>query len=369
VSERTVEPAVDSTSSSEGILLPADSDVSPVLSVVMPTLNEEEGITECIRRIKRAAVELDVPTEVIVSDSSTDRTPEIAREHGAIVVTPDRRGYGYAYRYGFGHARGDYIAIGDADTTYDFEDLPRLFERVANGDADMVLGSRLNGEIEKGAMPALHQYIGNPVLTAFLNLFYDAGFSDAHSGFRVIDRDALERLDLHSAGMEFASEMIMKASVERLTIKEVPITYHTRAGETKLSSVHDGWRHVRFMLINAPGYVFWVPAVAFGVTGIVLLLSAAFDLGFGSTSLGFRTALLGSMLTIVGYQIGSLAVFSTIGGAPIRATRTPLIGRTAREPQLEHGLTVGGLLLIFASGYLIYLALTDPTPPPRSQPA
>lgn len=349
------------SSGTEDVLLSANSETSPVLSVVMPTLNEENGISECIQRIKRAAKELEVPTEVIVSDSSTDQTPEIARAHGAIVVTPDKKGYGYAYRYGFKHARGDYVAIGDADTTYDFEDIPRLYNRVANGEADLVLGTRLKGEIKPGAMPALHRYIGNPALTQFLNIFYDAGITDAHSGFRIINREALENLDLHSNGMEFASEMIMKASIHGLVIDEVPITYHTRAGETKLSSFRDGWRHVRFMLVNAPGYVFSVPAVLFFFVGITLLGGALVGSSTVGTTIGLQTAVVGSLLTILGYQIGSLAVFSSVAGDPIRATRDPLTRWIADTSRLEHGVTAGAVLFGGGGVYLLYLTVQSGT--------
>jgi len=198
---------VDTTE--EDLLLGADSEISPLVSIVMPTMNEEAGIREFIERVKRAVRKSGHPTEVIISDDSTDRTPEIARELGAIVVEPDEAGYGYAYRYAFDHCRGDYIVIGDADTTYDFEQFPKLLEPVVRGEADMVMGSRLDGDIKPGAMPALHQYIGNPLLTKFLNAFYDAGVSDAHSGFRAFRAEMLDELDLQTTGMEFASEMIM----------------------------------------------------------------------------------------------------------------------------------------------------------------
>ncbi|PSP50328.1 glycosyl transferase, partial [Halobacteriales archaeon QH_1_68_42] len=185
------EPALDgvvdgSAESSSGTLVDADSDVDPTLSVVLPTLNEEEGVRWCIEQVKEVALEFGLVTEIIVSDSSTDRTPEIARDLGAIVVEPEAAGYGNAYKHAFEHVRGEYVAIGDADTTYDFGELPELIEVVYEEDADIVLGSRLEGEIKDGAMPPLHQYVGNPLLTKFLNTFYDAGVSDAHSGMRVI---------------------------------------------------------------------------------------------------------------------------------------------------------------------------------------
>lgn len=231
-----------------------DDGPRPDLSVVLPTLNEEEGIAECIERIYAAFEGMDITGEIIVSDSSTDDTPEIARRMGATIVEPDVSGYGYAYRYGFDRAEGKCIAMGDADTTYDFGELPKLYRPVASGEADIALGSRLAGEIAPGSMPYLHQYIGNPLLTKLLNVCCDIRVSDAHTGLRVLSRDALEKMRLRADGMEFASEMILEAGIQGLTIEEVPITYHPRKGEAKLNSFADGWRHVRFILRNAPTY-------------------------------------------------------------------------------------------------------------------
>ena len=330
-------------------------DERPTLSVVMPTLNEEEGICECIRRIENALRELDVDGEIIVSDSSTDRTPELAREMGAVVVTPDEPGYGYAYRYAFAHARGEYVAIGDADTTYDFEELPKLFELVAEGDADMAMGSRLEGEIEPGAMPPLHRYVGNPLLTTFLNVFYGAGVSDAHSGFRVISREALDALELTSDGMEFASEMIMAAGAEDLTIAEVPITYHEREGEATLDSFRDGWRHVRFMLLNAPGYLFSLPGIALGVFGTVVMTAAFFEVGIGGFVPGIHSMITGSLLLIVGYQVAGLGLFAGIAGNPITAPSDPLTEWVVECATLERGATFGVSVFGVGGAYAVYL--------------
>jgi glycosyltransferase involved in cell wall biosynthesis len=230
------------------LLLPRSSEKRPVLSVVMPTLNEEAAIQECILQIKNAIATLGVSGEILISDCSTDRTPEFAREMGAIVVTPDERGYGYAYRYAFESVRGEYVAIGDADTTYNFEELPKLFRRLERADADLVIGDRLDGEIKTGAMPPLHRYIGNPLLTALFNISHDANVDDAHSGFRIIRREALDGLELTADGMEFASEMLIQAEQNGLTIEEVPITYHQRKGETTLESFRDGWRHMKLIM-------------------------------------------------------------------------------------------------------------------------
>ncbi|WP_049902688.1 glycosyltransferase family 2 protein [Halococcus agarilyticus] len=336
-------------------LLGADSDEQPVLSVVMPTLDEERGVAECIGRIKAALDELGVTGEIIVSDSSTDRTPEIAAEHGAIVVTPDEPGYGYAYQYAFAHARGEYVAIGDADTTYDFEELPKLFELVASGEADMAMGSRLDGEIRDGSMPALHQYVGNPLLTRFLNAFYDAGVSDAHSGMRVISREALDELDCSTTGMEFASEMIMEAGASGLTIAEEPITYHEREGEATLSSFRDGWRHVRFMLVNAPGYLFSLPGVVLGGLGLAIMALIAGDVRVNGVLLGVHSMVLGSLLTIVGYQITTLGVFATVASDPVNDADDLVSGWIRRHLRLSQGATVGLVLVTAGTGYGLYL--------------
>lgn len=244
----------DNSHQANTLLIPRENDERPTLSVIMPTLNEEEGIEECITQIKNAIAVLDITGEIIISDCSTDHTPTIAQEMGAIVLRPEELGYGYAYRYAFGYARGEYIVIGDADTTYDFEELPKLYEPFEKTDVDFVIGNRLDGEIKEDAMSQLHRYIGNPLLTTLLNLFYNTGIGDAHSGFRIIRYEALDALELETDGMEFATEMIIEAASKGLTIEEIPITYHQRKGEATLNSVRDGWRHINFMIRNLPYY-------------------------------------------------------------------------------------------------------------------
>ena len=331
-----------------GHLLDAESEEAPTLSIVMPTLNEEDGVGECIRRAKAAIAELGVPTEIILSDSSTDRTPAIGRQMGATVVEPDGKGYGYAYRYAFERASGEYIVMGDADTTYDFEQIPRLLDALQEANADMVMGSRLDGEIKPGAMPPLHQHIGNPLLTRFLNLFYDAGVSDAHSGFRIFTREAYETMALETDGMEFASEMIMEAGANDLDIVEVPIVYHEREGDETLDSFQDGWRHVRFMLVNAPGYLFSAPGMVLGLFGLGIMAIAASGVAIGSVTLGPNSMIAGSLFTIVGYQALSLGVFATIASDPIRQPTDPITDRFTDMLSLERGATLG--VGVFALG-------------------
>ncbi|MBX0298349.1 glycosyltransferase family 2 protein [Halomicroarcula sp. F27] len=314
----------------------------------MPTLNEEDGIGECIERITTALEELKIHGEILISDSSTDRTPEIAREMGAIVVEPDGKGYGYAYRYAFERARGEYIVMGDADTTYDFESIPRLLEPVRDGTADICMGSRLNGEIRDGSMPTLHQYIGNPLLTKFLNVFYGAGVSDAHSGFRVFTREAYETLDLNTDGMEFASEMIMEAGAKDLHIEEVPIIYHEREGEETLDSFQDGWRHVRFMLVNAPGNLFSIPGIMLGVVGLAIMAIAYSGLSIGGVSLGPHSMIAGSLLVLVGFQVLCMGVFATVTSDPIRRPTDPITNWMTSSLRLDRGVTAG--LAMFGLG-------------------
>ena len=326
------------------------------ISLVIPTMNEEEGIGECIDRAQNAFEELGMDGEIIISDSSSDKTAEIAREKGAKVVTPDKPGYGYAYRYGFSKAEGDLIAMGDGDTTYDFEDLPDLVEKMREEDADMVMGSRLEGNIKPGSMPKLHKYIGNPLLTKFLNNFYGAGVSDAHSGMRVIKKESLDELDLKTDGMEFASEMIMEAGARDLKIVEKPIVYHEREGEATLNSFRDGWRHVKFMLLNAPDYLFSIPGLVFMIIGLSLLGFGMLEYRPLGIKFGHNSMIAGSLLTIVGYQGLSLSVFSSYINDTVRKSEGVIEQTVRRNFSLERGLLTG-LSLSVISGFSALLII------------
>ena len=306
------------------------------VSVIIPTLNEEETIGICIRKVQEVFKQYGIEGEIIVADNSEDDTPKIAESLGARVVTPDRRGYGYAYLYGFRFARGRYIVMGDGDDTYDFLEMPRLLEPLMKGEADLVIGSRFKGKIEKGAMPWLHRWIGNPILTWFLNLFFKAGVSDAHCGFRAIKREALERLGLGAEGMEFASEMIIEAVKHGLKIKEVPIIYRARrSGMSKLSSFSDGWRHLKFMLLHAPNYLFTYPGLLLLFVGSFMIASALVNLHIGYKP-GAHSMVAGSLLILIGYQTLFFGLFARI----IEGETLP------KHLTLEKGATVGALTLI-----------------------
>ena len=240
--------------------------------MVIPCLNEAASISRCVHRARDTLGGLGWEGEVIVVDNaSDDGSAEQARDAGALVVHEPRRGYGSAYLAGFAAARGDYIVMADADLTYDFADIPRFVSEL-DGGADLVMGDRMGG-IQPGAMPWLHRYVGNPVLTGVLNLFFRTGVHDAHCGMRAVRREVLPRLDLRTTGMEFASEMIIRAGKERLAIAEIPIHYHPREGRSKLSSWRDGWRHLRFLLVHSPTWLFIVPGALMALLGTLVALT------------------------------------------------------------------------------------------------
>jgi len=222
--------------------------VNAAVSVVLPCRNEEQGIGICIEKIQRVFRQERINGEIIVSDCSTDSSAEIAERLGAKVVKNNGTGYGNAYMQGFRAAAGSLIVMGDSDDSYDFLEMPKLFRALEH--SDFVIGSRMKGEIKPGAMRPLHRYIGNPLLNFLFNLFFRAGISDTHSGFRAIKSDAFRRLELSCRGMEFALEMIIEAKRKGLRISEVPITYSPRKGESKLNSFRDGWKHLRFIFGN-----------------------------------------------------------------------------------------------------------------------
>src|SRR6187551_819448 len=235
-----------------------------LVSVVIPCLNEAGTIEQCVKQAVDTLEAAGLAGEVVVADNgSDDGSAELARSAGAVVVHEPRRGYGSAYLAGFGAAQGRFIVMADADLTYDFGDIPRFVQELSDG-ADLVMGDRMDN-IHPGAMPWLHRYVGNPILSGILNFFFRTGVRDAHCGMRGFRRDILPTLDLRTTGMEFASEMVIRASKEKLDIRQVPIEYHPRGGESKLSTFRDGWRHLRFLLVHSPTHLFLVP-------GLVLLL-------------------------------------------------------------------------------------------------
>ena len=219
-----------------------------IISIVMPCLNEEETLSTCIEKAQTTLDTLGIQGEIVIADNgSTDDSVAIAKRLGARVVHQPLRGYGAAYLAGLSASEGKYIVMGDSDDTYDFTDLERFFTPLCDG-YDFVIGNRFKGEILPGAMPWARRYIGNPVLSGMLRLLFGTYISDSHCGMRAFTQEAYKRMRLKTTGMEFASEMVIKAVQENLKILEIPITYHPRGGESKLNAIRDAWRHVFFML-------------------------------------------------------------------------------------------------------------------------
>ena len=270
------------------------------ISIVIPALNEEGIVGKTVKSVPiKELEEKGFETEIVVVDNaSPDKTAEEASEAGARVVRENKRGYGNAYLRGFKEAKGDIIVMGDADGTYPLNTTYEFIQPLIKGDADFVMGSRLKGNIQKGAMPALHRYIGNPFLTWMLNSLFSTGISDAHCGMRAIKKEALNKLHLRSGGMEFASEMVIEASRENLKIAEVPITYYPRGGESKLSSFADGWRHLRFMMLYRPTPFLLIPGLIVLILGVTLVIGV-----YIFSQSRWNTLILGSLLLIVGYQM------------------------------------------------------------------
>src|SRR5262245_45787309 len=247
------------------------------VSVVMPCLNEARTVGVCVAKAKACLEQLGVHGEIIVADNgSTDGSQDIARLHGARVVPASRRGYGAALQAGIEQAHGRFIIMGDSDDSYDFTNLSPFIEKLRGGD-ELVMGNRFRGGIKPGAMPWLHRYVGNPVLTGILNLFFRTPIGDAHCGLRGFRKDAYEKLGLTAPGMEFASEMVVKASLQRQKISEVATTLSPdgRDRPPHLRSFRDGWRHLRFLLLMCPRWLYFIPAalLIFGGLGLMAWLT------------------------------------------------------------------------------------------------
>lgn len=328
------------------------------LSILMPCLNEAETLPTCIRKAQKALATLNVDGEIVIADNgSTDGSPEIAGSLGARVVHVAEKGYGSALLGGIKAARGKYIIMGDADDSYDFSNLGPFLDKLRAG-YDLVMGNRFKGSIAPDAMPPLHRYLGNPVLTGIGRLFFRSPCGDFHCGLRGFSKAAIERLDLRTTGMEFASETVVKASLHGLRITEVPTTLSIdgRNRPPHLRSWRDGWRHLRFLLLYSPRWLFLYP-------GLLLMLVGAVVSGWllfrprvvDGITFDVHTFLYAAMAIVIGYQTVIFAIFTKVfaiteGLLP----EDPRLKTLFNYIKLETGILAGALLLVAGIGLSVY---------------
>lgn len=334
----------------------------PRITIVMPCLNEAETLEICIKKARQFFTTVKITGEIIIADNgSSDGSQEIAERAGARLVRVSQKGYGSALMGGIEAAQGEYIIMGDADDSYDFSNLQDFVTALDEGN-DLVMGNRFKGGIMRGAMPFLHRYLGNPVLSGLARLFFKSDIGDFHCGLRAFRKDALLALNLQTTGMEFASEMIVKATMKGLKIKEVPTILYPdgRTRPPHLRTWSDGWRHLRFLLLYSPRWLFFYPGIALSIFGILL---SAFLLGgprnIGGINLDINTLMYAAFLIVLGVQSVLFSLFTYVFG--VNADLLPrdnLTDRLVHSVGLEKGIMIsaGMILLGFASsvGALIY---------------
>jgi hypothetical protein len=352
---------VDSVAPSAGVATAVDARAGeaamPSISIVMPCLNEEETVGVCVEKAVAWLGRSNLPGEVLVVDNgSTDRSVEVAEAAGARVIHERRRGYGQAYLRGFADARGDYIVMGDSDDTYDFSDLDALIAPLDSG-ADMVLGNRFAGGIAAGAMPWAHRYIGSPIINFVIRLFFGTRIGDSQSGLRAFRRTVPDELGLRSSGMELASEMIVSASRAGLTIAEVPAPYALRRGESKLNTVRDGWRHLRYLLLAAPDFLFTLPGAAMVVLGVAAtVISLTSPEGAQIGPVVWRPVFAGTILLAIGVNAMLFGVIAKLFGVSHGLLREDRLARVYRRLfRLERLLALAAV--VFLAGLIMELLL------------
>jgi len=326
------------------------------VSFVMPCLDEAETLADCIEAANRCAADHGLHAEVVIADNgSTDGSQEIARSLGARVVDVTERGYGAALMGGFNAARGRYLVMGDADRSYDFEESFGMIEKLRAG-ADLVIGSRFAGRIEKGAMPWSHRWIGNPILSFIGRLLFRSKISDFHCGLRALTKEAYESLGLRTTGMEFASELVVKASAGQYRIEEIPITLRPdgRSRPPHLRTWRDGWRHLRFMLTLSPRYTLFLPGLILMLGGGALLgLLYRGPLELGAVILDVHSMQLASLAVIVGYQAVTTGIAARIFAVSEEiGPSSPFMQNAFKVFTLERGLLAGAIISIVGLGFI-----------------
>jgi glycosyltransferase involved in cell wall biosynthesis len=317
------------------------------LTVVMPCLNEAETVATCVRKAVRFIDEHGIDGEVVVADNgSTDGSQQLATEAGARVVPIAEKGYGNALMGGIIAARGEYVIMGDSDDSYDFTNLMPFIEKLRGG-ADLVMGNRFQGGIEPGAMPPLHRYLGNPVLSFVGRLFFQSKIGDFHCGLRGFRRDSALKLNLQATGMEFASELVVKATLWKLNITEVPtLAKDGRSRPPHLRSWRDGWRHLRFLLLFSPRWLFFIPGLVLLLLGLIIgVATATGPVTIGGVTFDVDTLVAAGAMVIIGFQAVLFWLFTQVyagseGFLPEEPGMQKLLGKLS----LERGLILGGII-------------------------
>jgi glycosyltransferase involved in cell wall biosynthesis len=331
------------------------------LTILMPCLNEAETLARCIASAQRGLAKAGVSGEILIADNgSTDGSQAIAEKLGARVVAVSEKGYGNALRGGIAAARGEWIVMGDADDSYDFGEVDRFVKKFQAGD-ELVMGCRLpagGGTIVPGAMPWKNRWIGNPTLSFIGRLFFKCPAHDFHSGLRGFTKAGYEKMDLKTTGMEYASEMVIKATLKGLKISEVPVTLRKdgRSRPPHLKPWRDGWRHLRFMLLYSPRWLFLVPGLVLGALGFAgLLVLAAAQLRLGGLALDVGTLLMAGMAAIIGFQLVAFAFFTKVFAiAEGLLPPDPKLSGIFKVFTLEKGIVAGILVVLTGLGLLVH---------------
>jgi len=334
----------------------------PEISIILPCRDEEKALGFCLQQIKNVVEQNKLFAEIIVSDSSFDSSPEIIRkaqikQKNIILLKHDKEGYGVAYLEAFKIAKGKYIFMADADGTYDFTKIPEFIKELKRG-SDLVIGDRLSGKIEKGAMPFMNRCMGTPILSFVLKLFFKAKIKDSQSGMRAMKKKTLEKLGLQTTGMEFASEMIMKALKNNLKIKEIPVDYYKRIGQSKLKPFSDGWKHLRFMLLYSPLFLFFVPGIIIFLLGLLSMLWIyLWSPQIFGIKLFYHPMFFSSALIIIGYQLIIFSAFAKIYSLNHLNEHDTTLEKLFKYITIERASIVGLLISFF--GALIYFFIFE----------
>lgn len=344
------------------------------ITIILPCLNEEKALNHCLDEIEKTVILNNLDAEVLVVDNgSTDKSASIVQERAQIykgknsqlwkgpsitLLHEANTGYGSAYQKGFEHARGAYIFMADSDGTYEFKDIPLFIDNLRSG-TDLVVGNRFAKVIGKDSMPWLHKHIGNPFLSFLVKTFFNVKIHDIHSGVRAIKKDAYSKMVLYTRGMEFASEMIIKAARSKLVIKEIPVTYRPRIGESKLRSFIDGWRHLRFILLYSPLLLFMLPGFILFTAGFTsLLLLYFFQIKIFAIQLYIHPMFYSSLATILGYQLIAFAGFSKVYAITHLGDTDERINKLFKYINLERASLIGILLTLIGLSIYAYIFTT-----------